>query len=165
MTPLSTNQYQTRFATMNDLDRLVEFNAALAWETEKRRLDLQRVRPGVQAVLDSPNRGFYVVGETTADRQVVGQLLITFEWSDWRNGVMWWIQSAYVREDARREGVFRMLYQYVLQEAQKQGAVAGVRLYVEQDNRVAQQTYESLGLVKAPYHVYERDFVLTTKYE
>lgn len=165
MSLVPTNQYGLRFATKNDLDTLVQFNSALAWETEKRRLDLHRLRPGVQAVLDSPHRGFYVVAETKTGAQVVGQLLITFEWSDWRNGVMWWIQSAYVREDCRRQGVFRMLYQHVLQEADTENAVAGVRLYVEQDNLVAQRTYESLGLAKAPYQVYERDFVLFDKSE
>ena len=165
MTLVSTNQYGPRFATKNDLDILVQFNAALAWETEKRRLDHHRLRTGIQAVLDSPHRGFYVVAETKTEVQVVGQLLITFEWSDWRNGVMWWIQSAYVREDCRRQGVFRILYQQVLQEAEQETAVAGVRLYVEQDNLVAQRTYESLGLAKAPYKVYERDFVLINKVE
>jgi len=160
MTLVPTNQYGLRFATKKDLDILVHFNAALAWETEKRQLDLQRLRLGVQVVLDNPQHGFYVIAETKTGGQVVGQLLITFEWSDWRNGVMWWIQSAYVQEDCRRQGVFRMLYQHVLQEADTENAVAGVRLYVEQDNLVAQRTYESLGLAKTPYQVYERDFVL-----
>ncbi len=76
---------------------------------------------------------------------------------------MWWIQSAYVREEYRRKGVFRTLYQYVLEKAQNEGAVAGVRLYVEQNNLIAQQTYESLGFSKAPYQVFERDFVLPGK--
>ena len=165
MTPGSSDQFFPRLAIGNDLDILVQFNAALAWETEKRRLNLGRLRLGVQAVLDNPHHGFYMVAETKKDPQTVGQLLITFEWSDWRNGVLWWIQSAYVRKDCRRQGVFRMLYQHLLQQARNEAGVAGVRLYVEQDNRIAQRTYESIGLTKAPYEVYERDFVLNTESE
>ena len=152
------NQIGVRMATVDDLESLVRFNAALAWETEHRRLDLQRLRPGVQAVLTNTGHGFYVVAEAKPKAQVVGQLLITYEWSDWRNGVMWWIQSAYVQEDYRRQGVFRRLYHHVLHQAQEEAAVTGIRLYVEQDNLVAQQTYESLGLTKAPYQMYEREF-------
>jgi len=163
MTLYSTNLFSIRLATEDDLESLVRFNTALAWETEHRRLDLQRLTPGVQAVLNNPHRGFYVVAEAMTKARVVGQLLITFEWSDWRNGVMWWIQSAYVQKDYRRQGVFRLLYNHVLNQAQTEGTVAGVRLYVEQDNLIAQQTYESLGLAQAPYRVYERDFVLTAK--
>ena len=165
MSLVTTNPFFPRLAMMKDLETLVRFNAALAWETEKRRLDFHRLRPGVQSVLEHSHRGFYVVAENRTNAEVVGQLLITFEWSDWRNGVMWWIQSAYVREDSRRQGVFRMLYEHVLQEAGNTGIVAGVRLYVEQGNLIAQQTYESLGLAKAPYQVYERDFVLIPKSE
>ena len=91
-----------------------------AWETEQRRLDVHRLNSGVQGVLGNAHRGFYVVAESQALKTVVGQLLITFEWSDWRNGVMWWVQSAYVRDDCRRQGVFRMLYHHVLKQAEQE---------------------------------------------
>ena len=163
MSPDLRDRLVLRSATLQDLDVVVRFNAALAWETEQRRLDLERLRLGVQAVLVNSHRGFYVVAESQAESEVVGQLLITFEWSDWRNGVMWWIQSAYVREDCRRQGVFGNLYRYIVELARQEESVAAVRLYVEQENLIAQHTYTSLGLAKAPYHVYERDFVLGTE--
>ncbi|MGD9853303.1 MAG: GNAT family N-acetyltransferase [Nitrospirales bacterium] len=134
-------------------------NAALAWETEHRQLELSTLRSGVSALLQDSHKGWYIVAETQPQggtSTVVGQLLVTFEWSDWRNKTFWWLQSVYVHPDYRRKGVFRQLYAYVMKEAKSRNeAVCGFRLYVEQDNTIAQQSYEQLGFQKAPYHMYE----------
>ena len=147
-----------RPAALADLEALVRFSAAMARETEARILDEDRLRQGTRAVLTSHERGFYLVAEQGSI--VVGQLLITYEWSDWRNGVFWWIQSVYVEPSVRRRGVYRALHEYVLQEARRRGDVCGVRLYVEQDNAGAQATYARLDMNPTGYRIYERDFVL-----
>lgn len=147
-------QLTLRRATITDAATIAEFNRRLAWETEHKRLDDALLVPGVAAVLANPARGTYYVAE--ADGAVVGQLLITLEWSDWRNGWFWWIQSVYVLAEARRHGVFRALYQHVAAEARARGDVVGIRLYVERDNLRAQQTYEQLGMASPGYHVMER---------
>jgi GNAT superfamily N-acetyltransferase len=154
-------EIRIRQAILNDVHAVVEFNAALALETEGKQLELSRLQQGVKAVFDNPEHGFYLIAEDVHSGKVIGQLLITYEWSDWRNGVFWWIQSVYVNEEWRRCGVFRNLYHYVLEEARNRKAVAGVRLYVEKENRLAQQVYQELGLLPAGYHVYELDFVLS----
>lgn len=149
-----------RSAESRDLSSVVTFNAALAWETEGRRLEQPLLQAGVQAVLADATKGFYVVMEHLPSGQIIGQLLITFEWSDWRNAVFWWIQSVYVHKEWRRRGVFKKLYEYVLQKAKRQGNVAGLRLYVEQDNAAAQKVYDRAGLTVAPYRMFEKDFIL-----
>lgn len=152
-----------RPARPEDLDTLVEFSAAMAMETEGRTLDRARLRLGTQAVFDSPTRGFYLVAEPRdrASRvRIVGQLLITFEWSDWRNATFWWIQSVYVRPDWRRRGVYRRMHQAVMEQAKAQGSICGVRLYVEQNNSVAQTVYARVGLSVSAYRVFEEDFIL-----
>jgi ribosomal protein S18 acetylase RimI-like enzyme len=145
-----------RHATYADIPTLVEWNAAMAWETETRRLDPDVLAHGVAAVLDEPRRGFYLVAER--DGESLGGLLVTYEWSDWRNGDFWWIQSVYVKPAARRDGVFRALYADVERRAGEAGAV-GLRLYVETENTRAQRTYESLGMQRCHYAMYEREFV------
>lgn len=145
---------------LHDLEVLVGGNAALAWETEQRELDRSTLRSGVLALLQDPNKGWYIVAETTSQAgglpTVVGQVLVTFEWSDWRNKNFWWLQSVYVHPDYRRKGVFKQLYGYVMKEAKnRKEAVCGFRLYVEQDNTIAHQSYGHLGFQKAPYHMYE----------
>ena len=152
-----------REATRSDLDLLVDFNTAMALETENRHLDRERLCAGTNSILESNSRGVYLVGEVhsrTQSSQVVGQLLITYEWSDWRNANFWWIQSAYVHPAWRSQGVFRSLYQYVVQQARSRSDVCGVRLYVEQGNATAQAVYDKLGLECTPYRVFEVDFVL-----
>ena len=148
-----------RPATLHDLESLADGNGALAWETEHRRLDHSRLRAGVLALLQDSHKGQYFVAEITppsGPSVIVGQLLVTFEWSDWRNGNFWWLQSVYVHPDHRRKGVFRRLYGYVRKEAEsRQEAVCGFRLYVEQDNTVAHQSYDRLGFQKSPYRMYE----------
>ena len=142
-----------RDATLDDLDVIAEFNARLAAETEDMTLDRATLRAGVRALLDTPSRGRYHVACTGA--AIVGQIMHTREWSDWRNGDIWWVQSVYVRPDHRRRGVFRHLYDHVKQLAQADPAVVGVRLYVDADNRVAQSTYERLGMCTARYRIME----------
>ena len=157
--PLSSRQDITvRPARLSDLDILVRFSAAMAEETEGRKLDLERLRQGTAAVLASTERGEYLVAETGA--AVIGQLLITYEWSDWRNGTFWWIQSVYVEPTMRRQGIFRTLHDYVLQEAQRRADVCGIRLYVEKDNAGARAAYSRLGMLLTAYQVYEQDFTL-----
>ncbi len=149
-----------RSAKTDDVKAVVEFNAALAHVTEGKKLDPLRLQHGVEAVLHNPDHGFYLIAEDASSKQAIGQLLITYEWSDWRNAVFWWLQSVYVHESWRRQGVFRKLYHHVMAEARNRKTVAGVRLYVEQENRLAQEVYQHMGLLPAGYHVYELDFVL-----
>ena len=145
-----------RTAEPADVSFLVECNAAMALETEHKTLDRGVLTRGTQAVFDDPRRGFYLVAEH--DGQPVGCLLVTYEWSDWRNGDWWWFQSVYVTQAARRAGVFRALYAEVERRARAAGAV-GLRLYVERDNERAQRTYASLGMEEEAYKMLRRGFI------
>ena len=147
-----------RAATPADIDTIVAFNSAMAWETEGIGLDVDRLRRGVTVVLDDPDRGCYFLAEIAGS--VVGQLMITYEWSDWRNGCFWWIQSVYVHPDHRRRGVYRALDAHVRAEAMRDGSVCGLRLYVDRDNHVAQSVYANLDMQHSHYDLYEIDFVL-----
>ena len=147
-----------RRACRQDVDVIVEFNSAMALESEGKTLDERRLRDGVALLFDGEDRGFYLVAE--AEDRVVGQLLITYEWSDWRNAHFWWIQSVYVASGWRRRGVYRRLHEYVLEDARLRGDVCGVRLYVDRDNHVAQQVYSNLGMDRSHYDMFEIDFVL-----
>ncbi len=133
----------------------------MAWETEHRRLDLSRVRQGVAALLEDPTKGIYFVAEVQANGlpAVGGQLLVTYEWSDWRNGNFWWIQSVYVAEPFRRGGIFRALFHHVHRLAKGSKDVCGLRLYMDRNNSTARQSYERLGLKQTDYQVFEMDFV------
>ncbi|MEO9079709.1 MAG: GNAT family N-acetyltransferase [Rhodanobacter sp.] len=141
-----------RPATVSDVPNLAAWNAAMAWETEHKRLDLPTLERGIAGVFEQPRRGFYLVAERDGD--ALGGLLVTYEWSDWRCGDFWWIQSVYVLPTARRSGLFRALYAAVEQRAAAAGAV-GVRLYVETENHRAQGTYEGLGMQRCHYLMYE----------
>lgn len=145
-----------RAAEVADVPFLVECNAAMALETEHKSLDRDVLTRGTQAVFDDPRRGFYLVAELAG--APAGCLLITYEWSDWRNGDWWWFQSVYVTKAARRTGVFRALYAEVERRARAAGAV-GLRLYVERDNSRAQQTYVSLGMEEEAYRMLRRGFI------
>ncbi|HEU5406997.1 MAG TPA: GNAT family N-acetyltransferase [Nitrospira sp.] len=151
-----------RPARQDDVGTIVMFNAALALETESRRLDLAILRNGTLAFLDSPGYGFYIVAELPEGKNYspVGQLMITYEWSDWRNGVFWWIQSVYVVPDRRGLGVFRAMHDHILFKAKTDPRVCGIRLYVERENRKAQAVYRRIGLRPSCYAIYEQDFVL-----
>jgi ribosomal protein S18 acetylase RimI-like enzyme len=147
---------QIRRATFGDEQALANFNVAMAWETEHKRLDPVVVLSGVQSLLRSPDAGFYLVAQI--DARVVACLMVTFEWSDWRDSQFWWIQSVYVDSDHRRQGVFRCLYKEVEGLARATPAVCGLRLYVEQSNEIAQRTYRQLGMAATPYRVFELEF-------
>ena len=142
-----------RPAERRDMAHIAEWNVAMAWETEQKRLELDVLMRGVTAVLDEPRRGFYLIAEL--DGQPAGCLLVTYEWSDWRNGDFWWFQSVYVTPAARRSGVFRALYADVARRAKQAGAV-GLRLYVETENTRAQRTYQDLGMERCHYFMYEQ---------
>ena len=154
--------FNIRPATVDDVATIVGFNAAMALETEQRRLDLDRLREGTLALLTHHQYGFYIVAETSveAGRTAVGQLMITFEWSDWRNGVFWWVQSVYVTPEWRRRGVYRTMHEHIAAQAKEDPRVCGIRLYVEQQNHRAQTVYRRVGLIPAVYTVYEQDFIL-----
>jgi len=143
-----------RCATPADTAVIVEYNRRLAEETEGKRLDPQVLAAGVAACLADPDKALYFLAEEGGT--VLGQMMITREWSDWRNGWMWWIQSVYVRAEARRRGVFRTLYRHVAELARGRPDVIGLRLYVEQENHAAQQTYTHLGMDRTGYLVFER---------
>ena len=142
-----------RLAVAGDAATLAGFNQAMALETEARVLPDEVALSGVEAALRDSVHGFYVVAE--AGREVVGALFVTYEWSDWRNGRIWWIQSVYVRPGHRRRGVYRALHEFVRDRARSTGGVVGLRLYVERENAVAQRTYAALGMSETPYLVYE----------
>lgn len=156
------HQLTIRPAGGDDVHSIVAFSAAMAWETEQRRLDETRLREGTLSLLSAPSLGFFMVAEVLESKRplVVGQLMITYEWSDWRNGVFWWIQSVYVDPSWRRRGVFRRMLEEVMASAKTTPNVCGVRLYVEQENHAAQTVYKRLGLSPSGYRVYEKDFVL-----
>ena len=145
-----------RLATEADAQTIATYNQSMAMETEHKYLDDEIVLRGVKRVFATPEYGFYLVAEI--DGNVAGCLMITYEWSDWRDGLFWWIQSVYVAENARRLGVFKSLYKHVEELAKESGNACGIRLYVEQHNARAQETYQSLGMIKTDYHLYETDF-------
>jgi ribosomal protein S18 acetylase RimI-like enzyme len=144
-----------RRATIDDVATLVQFNQAMARETEGKELADDILRPGVEGLLARPEYGFYVVAEPNdGPRDAVGSLMITYEWSDWRNGLFWWIQSVYVTPEWRRRGVYTALYDDAKQRAAAEN-VCGFRLYVEKENLAAQQTYERLGMSETHYLMFE----------
>ena len=142
-----------RRAAWRDAKVLVAFNAAMALETERKVLLPRVIGAGVRGLLRRPDSGFYVVAER--DGEVIAALMVTKEWSDWRNGDFWWIQSVYVRPEFRRRGVYRRLYGHLQDLAAKKRAVCGFRLYVERNNRRAQATYRAAGMERTHYLVFE----------
>ena len=143
-----------RRAGLRDAPALVEFNSAMALETEGKVLLPRVIGAGVRGLLRRPDSGFYMVAEL--DGAVIAALMVTREWSDWRNGDFWWIQSVYVRPAFRRRGVYRRLYRHLQAQAAKKRAVCGFRLYVERDNRRAQAAYRANGMDRTHYLVYEQ---------
>lgn len=142
-----------RRAEKTDVPALAEFNQAMALETEGERLDSNTLKSGVESVFDDEKKGFYVVAEE--DGVIVGGLMITFEWSDWRNRWFWWIQSVYILPDHRGRGIYRRLYGFVKSEAEASKDVCGFRLYVERENINAQKVYEKIGMKSSHYLMYE----------
>jgi GNAT superfamily N-acetyltransferase len=145
-----------RRARPSDARIIAEFNRNLAWETEQLRLNRRVVDRGVRAVLKNSGKGIYFVAEQ--DGEVVGQLMITYEWSDWRDGNIWWIQSVYVTSEFRQQGVFRKLFKQVEKLGRSRRDVCGLRLYVEKNNRRAHRAYERLGMKHTHYEIYETAF-------
>ena len=143
-----------REATKDDRGALVHFNEAMARETEAKRLPRDRLSAGVDGVLRDRNKGFYLVA--TIEDLAVGGLLVTAEWSDWRNASFWWIQSVYVEPRYRKTGVYTELHRRVEEMARSRGDVCGIRLYVDHNNTRAKATYERLGMKRGRYDFYER---------
>ena len=152
--------YTVRVARVADAAVIARFNRELALETESRKLSPQRVLRGVKALLADAAKGTYFVAESGGE--IIGQLLITYEWSDWRNGNFWWIQSVYVASAWRGRGVFKALHAHIERLARKRKDVCGVRLYVDAHNTRAKEVYARLGLKATHYELWERDFVLPT---
>jgi GNAT superfamily N-acetyltransferase len=146
--------FTLRPARTADVATLVDFNAAMALETEHLTLDRATLTAGVRAALADPAKARYFVAADEQGDRVIGMLMLTLEWSDWRDGEIWWIQSVYVHPDHRRRGVFKALYRHVEQLAREQNAV-GLRLYVVKHNAPAQATYASLGMELSEYLVME----------
>ena len=147
---------EIREAVASDAAQIAQYNALLAMESEGTRLEPDVAQRGAEAMFADRSRGRYWLAE--ADGKVVGQLMLTYEWSDWRNGMVWWIQSVYVHGDFRRRGVFSALYRHVETLARQEPGVCGLRLYVERDNARAQRTYEALGMHTTNYLVMQSMF-------
>ncbi len=142
-----------RFAKKEDAAALIEFNQAMALETEGKTLDAAILQVGVAAVFQTEDKGFYVVAEEAG--KIAGGLMVTFEWSDWRARWFWWIQSVYILPEARGRKIYSRLYEFVKNEARARANVCGIRLYVEKENRHAQKVYEKLGMESSHYLMYE----------
>lgn len=149
-------EFTIRHGRPSDQTSITNYNLQLAWETEQKRLDPYVVLAGVRTVLENPSKGTYFVAET--EGRIVGQLMITYEWSDWRNGDIWWIQSVYVHPDYRKRGIFKALYQHTRQVAVETGAVM-LRLYVAKDNQPAQRVYQNLGMNLSDYYLMEEQLL------
>ena len=142
-----------RMATVQDIDNITLFNTEMAFETESIYLDQADLRRGIAAVLSDSNLGFYLISEL--EGVMIGQILITKEWSDWRNGWFWWIQSVFVEPNRRRMGVYGAMYKKIVDMAGSEGNVCGLRLYVDRDNLSAKQVYSHLGMSQSHYDLYE----------
>ena len=147
------NTVIVRKAIAADATAIAAFNIAMATETENKTLDRAVIEPGVSRMITDESLGFYLVAEL--DGEAAGCLGITFEWSDWRNGLFWWIQSVYVSPTARAQGVFSALYQHVVSLTREQQDVVGIRLYAERDNDNAIKTYHRLGMETTDYRLLE----------
>ena len=144
-----------RRAKLEDLDAIVEYNYNLAYETEDKELDKVILTKGVRNIIQDENKGIYHVCEINGE--VVGQIMYTFEWSDWRNGTFLWIQSVYVNKEFRGMGVFKALYKFIRDIADNDNNICGIRLYVEKENTIAKKTYKNIGMKECNYYIYEYD--------
>jgi GNAT superfamily N-acetyltransferase len=148
-------QIRIRDAAMRDAAVIAEFNLALAAETENLKLDPKCVSAGVEALLRDPAKGLYFLAES--GDEVAGQVMITYEWSDWRNANLWWLQSVYVKPEHRGQGIFGALFRHVQNLARQTPGVCGLRLYMHRDNSRARSSYERLGMTQTHYLVFELD--------
>lgn len=142
-----------RPARLEDAPAILDFQLRMAWETEGLQLDRATVTRGVQAVFDDPHKGVYWVAER--DGRIVGGLMITYEWSDWRDGLVWWIQSVYILPEERGQGVYRDMYRYLRRRVEEDPGLKGIRLYVDKRNAAAQSVYERLGMSREHYEMFE----------
>jgi ribosomal protein S18 acetylase RimI-like enzyme len=142
-----------RLAEIRDVLVITKFNQAMAFETEKKELIPKVVSKGVKKILMNSNLGFYVIAER--DKEVIGSLMVTTEWSDWRNGMFWWIQSVYIKPNERRKGIYTKLYKFIKESANNNPSICGFRLYVEYENILAKNSYEALGMMETSYRIYE----------
>ena len=149
-----------RAARKADAPMLIGFNIALASETEDKKLNATTISSGVERLFDLPQYGFYIVAEING--AMAGSLLITYEWSDWRDGLFWWIQSVYVHPEFRRRGVYRALHSFARELAKRDNEVRGLRLYVEGENSGAHRAYEQLGMAETSYRFFEEVFAAKT---
>ncbi len=145
-----------RNVNKNDISIIEKFNSARAMETENKQIDLVTVQKGVETALNNRELGFYLIAES--DGIPVGQLMVTKEWTDWRSGEFWWIQSVYIHPDYRNNNVFRKLYTEVISLAKESGKVCGIRLYVDKNNTKAQNVYSKLGMIESNYLLFEEDW-------
>jgi ribosomal protein S18 acetylase RimI-like enzyme len=142
-----------RRAEIKDRETIVAFNKEMGFETESVELDSDVLARGVEELLNDTNKGFYILAEVNG--KVVGQLMITYEWSDWRNANFWWIQSVYILPEYRQQGVYKSLYKYIYEIAAADKNVCGLRLYVDRKNERAKKAYENLGMVQSHYDMFE----------
>lgn len=149
-----------RLAQESDAPTISKFMQSISLETEDVCLDSATVLKGVKTALNSSHYGFYVVAEDLDN--IVGCLMVTTEWSDWRNGLQWWIQSVYVDAEHRRRGIYSAMYDFIRNLALQNGNVVGLRLYVERDNERAKATYKKLGMEQTNYLVYEEPLIVAT---
>jgi len=152
----NTPPITVRSARMDDADRIAEYNRLLALESEDKVLDMKTLAAGVRRGLSHPELCRYFIA--SAGDKPVGTTMVTYELTDWRDGVLWWLQSVYVEPAFRRHGVFRTIYAFIEAEARRQGDVRGLRLYVHRANQPALRTYENVGMKKADYDLYEHDW-------
>jgi ribosomal protein S18 acetylase RimI-like enzyme len=145
----------TREGTFSDIETIVQFQKEMALETEEKTLLESSIKLGVTEVMRDKQKGTYLIGEYEGD--VIGSLLLTYEWSDWRNAWFWWIQSVYVKKKWRRKGVYSHLYEEVKKLSSSAGNVCGIRLYVEKENKIAQSVYKNLGMYNTKYLLYETE--------
>jgi GNAT superfamily N-acetyltransferase len=142
-----------RQANITDSASIVEFQLAMALETEQLELHKPTVVKGVAAVFTDPSKGIYYVADVNG--HVVGSLLTTFEWSDWRNGTVLWIQSVYVRPEFRKRSIFSRLYKFIQEQVASNPDLRGIRLYADKTNTPAHGVYEHLGMTSEHYQMYE----------
>lgn len=149
------NKINIRKALNKDIDVIARYNYNLAYETENKILNMNILTKGVEAIIKDENKGIYHVCEINGE--VVGQIMYTFEWSDWRNGTFLWIQSVYVNKEFRGMGVFKALYKFIRDIADNDNNICGIRLYVEKENTIAKKTYKNIGMKECNYYIYEYD--------
>ncbi len=146
---------EIRKAAIEDSQTIADFNFLMALETENKQLDKESLLKGVRGLFENTGRGFYLVA--LAGGEIVGQMMCTYEWSDWRNSDFWWIQSVFVKKEFRGSGVFKQLYKTIERLAKEAGA-CGLRLYVEKENSSAQKVYWKMGMSETAYKMFEEEF-------